>query len=108
MIIENGFIQIKRKAGGGIDTDTGMPIAPAVSFSKPIRCQWFANTFSWRGRTMQGGHFTQASYEILVELDENVDGEQLRLCDASGREVGQFSVISVEPMQAVGQYKILV
>ena len=108
MIIENGHIEVKHKKAGGID-DNGMPVPPTFSFGKPIRCQWWANSFSWRGRTSSGGHFTSASFEILVEAGDGVElGEQLRLTDDRGRTIGEFSVMSIEPLQAVGQYRILV
>lgn len=108
MIIENGHIEVKRKQVVGIG-ENGYPVKPAYYYDRPIHCQWTANSFSWKGRTSSGGHFTQASYEILVEMEECLGlGEQLRLTDQFGHNLGEFSVISIEPLQAVGQFRILV
>ena len=97
MIIANGTIETKIKTGGGIDPDTDYPIAPSVSWGKPIECQYRANKYSNKGRA-NGEAFTIAPY----------DAEMLRLRDINGKILGEFSVIEVEPLQAVCQIRILV
>ena len=48
-----------------------------------------------------------ASYEILIE-EQPVPSEQLRLKDLSGKEIGTFSIIQAEPLEAVCEVRILV
>lgn len=107
MIIENGTIEFKLKQGGGIDPETGYPIEPAATWGQPIPCQYIPNNNSFQGRA-NGEHFTVASYQILIDGMYEVASEQLRLKDAAGKEIGQFSLISVEPLRAVDEIKIMV
>lgn len=107
MIIENGTIEFKVKTGGGVDPETGYPAAPAVEWGEPVPCQYIPNKNSFLGRS-NGEHFTVASYQILIDAMHTVESEQLRLKDASGREIGQFSVISHEFLQAVDEIRIMV
>lgn len=107
MIIENGTIELKQKtSGGGIDPATGYPKKPvAVSWSDPIPCQYSANKYSNLGR-VSGEHFTVAKYSILIEEQPLGSTEQLRLKDRSGNVVGEFSIIEVEPLEAVCEIRI--
>ena len=106
MIIANGTIETKIKTGGGIDPDTDSPIAPSVSWGHPIECQYRANKYSNKGKA-NGEAFTIASYEILID-EQPYNAEMLRLRDISGKILGEFSVIEVEPLQGVCQIRILV
>lgn len=106
MIIANGTIETKIKTGGGIDPDTDYPIAPSVSWGNPIKCQYRANKYSNKGKA-NGEAFTIASYEILID-EQPYNAEMLRLRDISGKILGEFSVIEVEPLQGVCQIRILV
>lgn len=106
MIIANGTIEIKTKTGGGIDPVTGYPVAPSASWGDPIPCQYRANKYNNRGKA-NGEAFKVVSYEILIE-EQPFDTEMLRLRDKAGKEVGEFSVIEVEPLEAVTQIRIMV
>lgn len=107
MIIENGTIELKSKIGGGIDPITGYPLKPSsISWGEPIPCQYKANRYNNLGR-VNGEHFTTASFEILVE-EQPITSEQLRLKDNRGGVLGEFSIISVEPLEAVCELRILV
>ena len=108
MIIENGTIELKQKTiGGGIDKTTGYPLKPAsVSWGDPIPCQYIAKKYS--NLCMVGGeHFKTAEYSVLIE-EQPFDAEQIRLKDLNGNVVGEFSVISVEPLTAVCEIRILI
>ena len=101
MIIQNGTIEFKTKTAGGIDPETGYPVKPSsVAWGEPVPCQFKAKKFNQLG-IIKGEHFTVASYEILIE-------EQLRLKDLSGKEIGTFSIIQAEPLEAVCEVRILV
>lgn len=106
MIITNGTIQAKIKTGGGIDPETDYPIPPTVSWGELIPCQFRANNYSNRGKA-NGEAFTIASYEILIE-EQPYDAEMLVLRDDTGKTLGEFSVIEIEPLPAVCQLRILV
>ena len=108
MIIENGTIQVKQKGeGGGIDPETGyMRKASGVTWGDPIACQFYPNRYSNLGR-VSGERFKTAEYTVLIEGQE-FTAEQICLKDEWGALVGEFSVISAEPLQAVGQVKITI
>jgi hypothetical protein len=107
MIIANGTIELKRKTAGGIDPETGYPVkASSVTWGDPIPCQYTANKYDNLGR-VNGEHFKVAEYSVLIE-EQPLDTEQLRLKDRDGNVVGEFSIIQVEPLEAVCETKILV
>lgn len=105
MIIENGSITIKIKEGGGIGGD-GNPIAPTYRWGDPIPCQIRANVRNNLGKS-NGNAFIIAAYEVLVE-GAYFEPEQVKLQNADGQEIGEFSVIHAEALREVGLVKILV
>lgn len=108
MIIENGTIEIKNKAVGGIDPETGFPVQDkTVVWGKPIPCQWKTNKFNYLGKA-EGGNFTVAHYSILIESDREFTAEQIRLRDNYGNVLGEFSVIEVEILKSMCQLRITV
>lgn len=106
MIIPNGTIEVKIKTGGGIDPKKGYPIEVVVDWARPIPCQFQANKYDNTGR-VNGEAFTIASYEVLID-GVQFEHEQIRLKTESGKTLGEFSVIEVEPLTAVEQTKIWV
>ena len=107
MIIPNGTIEAKEKTGGGIDPETGYAKGPAISWSDPIPCQWTANKYDKLGR-VNGEHFTVAHYSILIEERPFEGVEQIRLKDLAGNYLGEYSIMQVEPLDAVCEMRILV
>lgn len=109
MIIQNGYIEVKRKTAGGIDPETGYPVKPSeVSWGNPIDCQYTANKYNKLG-VVNGEHFTAAQYSILIEEQPLGEFDQIRLTDSrTGKSLGEFSVIQVEPLEAVCELRILV
>lgn len=111
MIIANGFIQPKQKTAttqAVIDPATGHPRKGAVeaSWGERIECQYSANRYNDLGRVLGEPH-TERSYEILIEA-QPFAAEQVRLLNLNGESVGEFSIISATPLDAVGQIKLLV
>ncbi len=106
MIIENGYITTTVKTGGGMVSGRPQPVSTAES--SPIPCNWKANKWDKKGKTVDGV-FTQAQFEILVEL-QAFDAETLTLYDTTveKRKLGEFTVQSVEPLAATGATKITV
>lgn len=106
MLIENGTIEVKIKTGGGIDPKTGHPVVPAASWGQPIECQFRATKKDLLARS-NGEPYIRASYEILIE-EQPYEAEQIRLTDAWGNEKGEYSVIRIEPLLAVGKIRLWV
>lgn len=106
MIIQNGTIEAKEKTAGGIDPTTGYPIPSTSRWGEPIPCQYQYNQHNNLGRS-NGEHFIVASYAILID-EIPFEAEQIRLRDRTGKTLGEYSVISAEPLEAVCQIKILV
>lgn len=109
MIIVNGFIQPKQKTPSEpvIDPKTGFPQKPEdAEWGKPIECQFSATRYNALGKA-SGEPYTSQSYEILIEAQPFV-AEQIKLHNLAMEAIGEFSVISATPLDAVGQIKILV
>ena len=106
MIIENGYITTQVKSGGGIKNGRPQPVV--VVESEPIPCNWKAQKWDKKGKTVDGV-FTQAQFEILVEL-QDFTAETITLYDTTleQRKLGEFTVQSVEPLAATGATKITV
>lgn len=106
MIIQNGRLTPIIKEGGGIDATTGYAIAPALVEGASIPCQWIPTRHDMQHR-VDGEPRTLVSYEILIE-QQPFNSEQVVLEDMDGNELGRFSVISVEPLDAVCEMRIVV
>ena len=106
MIIENGYILYETKTGGGMLN--GKPQKVVVEISDPIPCNWKAQKWDKKGKTVDGV-FTQAQFEILVEL-QDFSAETITLYDTTvgQRLLGMFQVQSIEPLAATGATKITV
>lgn len=110
MIIANGYIRFKLKTTPDvvIDPETGYPKKQETlsAWGEPIECQYTANRYNALGRVL-GEPRTERSYEILIEY-QAVQSEQLQLQTLDGDIMGEFSIISSTPLEAVGQLKLLV
>lgn len=106
MIIQNGTIETKVKTGGGINSATGHAVKPTSSWGNPIPCQFIPNSHNNLG-VSTGQHYTQASYTVLID-EQTFVAEQIRLKDMAGNTIGEFSILSVEPLEAVCEIRILV
>lgn len=110
MIIQNGTIEFKKRTAAEINPETGYRSQPsAVTWGGAVPCQFKAVKFNQLASSSVGGeHFTQASYEVYVEEDAETPSEQVRLKDLTGRVVGEYSVIQIEPLEAVCEKRITV
>jgi hypothetical protein len=104
MLIVNGTIAAKIKSGGGLDAD-GYPVKPSASWSPPVPCHVRMNRKNNLGKK-NGNSFTVASYEVLIE-PQPFESERVRLTEY-GRNLGEFSVLWTEYIEAVGLLKIVV
>lgn len=108
MIIQNGTIEVQSSTGGGLNTTTGFPRVATPSWGDPIPCQ-FSPVKVNRLAQSQGEPVVEKSFTILIEEQpQEFEAERVRLKTGTGRVVGEFSIISAEPLEAVGQVKITV
>lgn len=108
MIIQNGHIRFLTAGGGGLDPTTGHPLKPTETEDGPvIPCQYQAAKMDLLAKIF-GEHTVSESYTILVENYTPVLGERLVLYGQDGQEVGRFSVIRIDPLDAVCQTRITV
>jgi hypothetical protein len=108
MIIQNGHIRFLKAEGGGLDKVTGHPVPPTEEEMGPrIPCQYQAARMNLLAMS-NGEHAVSESFTILVENYIPVLGERLVLYGRGCKEVGKFSVMRVEPLDAVCQVRITV
>ena len=107
MIIQNGTIEVQTTSQGGLDPATGFPKNPTVAWGSPVPCQYSPVRYNALARA-NGEPVTDKSYSILIETVQNFAADRLRIKDRAGNAVGEFSVISIEPLEAVGQIRITV
>lgn len=106
MIIPNGTIEIKQKTCGGIDPETGYPKRSSdVVWGEPIPCQTLTNKYNALALSKEGNPIISASYAVLIDEQPFV-GEQVRLKDRQGKVIGEFSIIQIEPLEAVCEIRI--
>lgn len=105
MIFANGYIEVKMEAGGGLDED-GNPVPTEFTWGDKIPCRYTPNRNSLLGKT-NGNSFIVAMYVILIER-QPFTGEQLRLTGVNGEDLGEFSILWVETLDAVDALKITV
>lgn len=104
MIIVNGNIMAKVKSGGGFDGG-GNPVKTSESCGDPIPCRITVNKRDNLGK-QNGNTFTVASYEVLIS-PQPFTAERVKL-ERFGKDLGEFSVMFTEYLEAVGAIKIVV
>lgn len=104
MIIENGTLQTIEKTGGGIVN--GRPVRVEQVFGDPIPCNLKTITHNNRGKAIDG-EFTQASYEVLVDVP-TFTAERVVLTNNRGVRLGEFRVQDVQYLDCVNAVKITV
>ena len=106
MIIPNGTIEITQKTCGGIDPETGYPKRSSdVVWGEPIPCQTLTNKYNALALSKEGNPIISASYAVLID-EQHFEGEQVRLKDRQGKVIGEFSIIQIEPLEAVCETRI--
>ena len=108
MIIQNGTIEVKVKCGGGIDAETGHPVASSHTWGCPLPCQYVSISQNLRA-TSNGEHHVAENYMVLVEEQPFcTTGEQVRLKTTYGCIIGEYSVASIEYLEAVCETKLTI
>jgi hypothetical protein len=104
VIIVNGNITAKIKSSGGLDGE-GNPVKTSESWGGPISCRIAMNKRDNLGK-QNGNTFTVASYEVLIS-PQPFTAERVKL-ERHGKDLGEFSVMFTEYLEAVGAIKIVV
>lgn len=109
MIIANGYIRyILTDTEGGIDKTTGYAKSSTTSLSSYVPVQFNPLRFNYLSKE-NGEPVTKQGYAVFVEYASGaVQSERLHLYRADMTEVGEFSVISITPLDAVCQYKLTI
>lgn len=80
-------------------------IDQSVSWSEDIPCSIKTNIDTRRGK-YEDGEFRQASFNILIEVS-SIDAKRVRLTRL-GEDLGEYRILSVEPLTTVGRILIMV
>ena len=102
MIIPNGYIQFLEPSNGGKDAN-GYPTPAAEKWSDAVECQYLLRED--RQSRVQGEAVSTESYTVYVDQME-CQSEIVRLFTLSGKEIGRFSLRSVEQLDAVCQTRV--
>jgi hypothetical protein len=112
MIVVNGYIEPVMKTGGGID-DNGNPAQPVKSTGQPIPCRIKISKHNSMEHPSpnyinisNGNTFNISSYEVLIRRQE-FDANIIKLT-LFKKNLGEYSVISAEILEAADAIKILV
>lgn len=109
MIITNGTIEFKLKPqAAGIDPETGYPIAPQECWSEPQPCNIVLVREDLVAVSALGSNYRKRTYAVSIEADTPVLSEEVRLTRENGELLGEYAVIQVEPLDAVGIIRITV
>ena len=100
----NGFLRYESISGGGLN-EYGEPISAQSSWSDPLPCSIKTNSDTRKGK-YEDGIFRQASFLILIELKAF---PHLRISlERNGEDLGEYDVLSSEPLTTVGRTQIMV
>lgn len=104
----NGTLQYQILSPGGID-DNGEPVRSTKTWSDTLACDIKTNSDNRKG-VYEDGEFRVASFTILLEADAKQKFENIkRVKLMRGSEyLGEYRVISSEPIVTQGRYQIMV
>lgn len=104
----NGYIKFISNQKHQINEVTGDPRPSSEMTSGKIECLMRTINQSNRGR-YEGGTFTQSSWEILIEPQENpIEEKRLLLLGEDETEIGKFAIQSLELLKFTNRIKIIV
>lgn len=105
MIIPNGILEAQTTAGSGLD-ERGFPKTANHTWGVPVPCQFSPVKQNYLA-SVNGEPVRTRSFSILIEA-QDFSADRVRLTADNGKCIGEFSVISVEPLEAVCQVRIIV
>lgn len=100
----NGVIRIISVQDGGLN-EYGEPVASQTVIGDPIPCSIKTNNDTRKGK-YEDGEFRQASFLILIEMSQ-FHADRIKV-SRLGEELGEYRILSVEPLSTVGRVQIMV
>lgn len=101
----NGTLQYEILTDGGLNEYGEVDTSAQSTWSDPIPCSIKTNSDTRKG-VYEDGEFRQASYLILIEL-ENFTYKRIRL-KRFDEDLDEYRVLSSEPLTTVGRTQIMV
>lgn len=101
----NGTLEYRIAIEDGLN-EYGEPIDSTIVWSNPIKCSISVIRDTSNGK-YEDGKFRQSSYNVLIEGVKEVNFSTIRLT-RRGENLGEFEVLSVEPLTSVGRTRIVV
>ena len=101
----NGNLAYQIQGNNGQLNEYGEPIAASVEWSDPIPCSIKTNSDTRKGK-YEDGEFRMDSFTILIERTE-FNADRIKL-ERLGEELGEYRILSVEPLATVGRIQIMV
>lgn len=102
----NGTLQILEVTGeNGVD-GYGEPIAAQTAWGDPIPCSVRTSSDTRKGK-YEDGEYRHSSFIVLIEWRDGFSADRIRL-ERLGEVLGEFRVLSVEPLSTVGRIQIMV
>lgn len=101
----NGVLYNQILTEGGLN-EWDEPVAAVQSWDRPIPCVIKTNSDTRKGK-YDDGKFRQASFTILIEGSIGADLKRIKL-RRGAEALGEFDVISIEPLTTVGRTQIIV
>lgn len=102
----NGTLKILEVTKENGTDEYGEPIAALTAWGDPIPCSVKTNSDTRKGK-YEDGEFRQASFIVLIEWREDFSADRIML-ERLGEELGEYRVLSVEPLSTVGRIQIMV
>lgn len=101
----NGHLQYLIASEENETNEYGEPIAHQESWSEEIPCSIKTNNDNRLGK-YEDGEFRQASFVVLIEMSK-FDAKRIKI-ERLGEELGEYRILSVEPLTTVGRVQIMV
>lgn len=102
----NGTLKYQTLTENGQMNEYGEPVAAQVSWSDPVPCSIKTNSDTRKGK-YEDGEFRMASFTVLIECVAGFAADRVKL-ERLGEDLGEYRVLSVEPLATVGRIKIMV
>lgn len=101
----NGTLQYQILTPGKVN-EFGEPTPAKVEWSEPVECQITTNSDNRKG-VYEDGEFRMASFLVHLEARHSKDFERIRLVRHT-ENLGEYRIMSREPLTSVGRIKIMV
>lgn len=102
----NGHLKCQTLTGDGQMNEYGEPVAAQASWGDPVPCSIKTNSDTRKGK-YEDGEFRQASFIVLIECVAGFTADRIKL-ERLGEDLGEYRVLSVEPLTSVGRIQIMV